>query len=298
MKIWCQWGDLDLPSRYEVISRSIEELKSSELNEIDIYIPKYMGGAAALSPISQMSNLKIVQLLMAGYEDAIPYLRPGIRLFNARGVHDFSTAELTIALLLNHYTGVKKYLRNMDDALWQAGQRDSIYGKRIAVVGAGSVGKKIGDFLTAFDVALTFFAQTSRAGVRGISELPNLISEFDAVIVIVPLTNSTRHLVNADLLGRMRDGALLVNVARGPVVDTEALLVELRTGRISAALDVTDPEPLPSESELWRMPNVTITPHVGGNSSAFEPQARAFLKAQFTALDKGSAMANEIDWKV
>ena len=297
MKIWCQWSDITVPNGFELISGEISELSEAELNEIEIYVPKYMGGAAALLPIERMGNLRIVQLLMAGYEDALPYLRPGIRLFNARGVHDFSTAELTTSLVLGHFIGIKRYLQDMSVGHWRTGQRDSLYGKKIAIIGAGSVGTKISEFLTPFKVEITYFARTARVGVKVIAELDDLIDNFDVVIVIVPLTDGTRNLIGSNQLKRMRDGALLVNVARGPVVETEALLAELRTGRISAALDVTEPEPLPSSHELWRLPNVTITPHVGGNSSAFEPQAREFLARQFEALAQSKAMLNEIDWQ-
>ena len=297
MKIWCQWADLRIPPTFELDVRPIGELSSAELAEIDIYIPKYMGGAATLTPITQMTKLKWVQLLTAGYEDAIPHLRPGIQLFNARGVHDFSTAELTTAMVLAHLTGLPGYLSDMRSGYWRTSQRDSIYQKKIAIIGAGSVGGKIGEFLAPFNVEITFFARSARPGVRSISELNDAIGSFDVVILIVPLTKETRHLIGKEQLKLVRDGALLVNVARGGVVDTDALLAELKSGRISAALDVTDPEPLPSEHELWRLSNVLITPHVGGNSAAFEPQAKEFLFRQLTALAKGEAMSNQIEWE-
>src|SRR5690606_30484559 len=142
---------------------------------------------------------------------------------------------------------------------------DELAGKRVLIVGAGDIGVGVAARLAPFEVSITRVARRPRPGVHGVDELPELLPHADVVALLVPLTDATRGMVDKDFLGRMADGALLVNAARGPVVDTAALTEELSTGRIGAALDVTDPEPLPPDHPLWRMPNVLITPHVAGS---------------------------------
>jgi len=233
---------------------------------------------------------------MAGYEEALPHMRKGLRLCNAKGVHDQSTAELGVALMASHFLGIKSYIKNMESGKWDGAQRDSLYGKKIAIIGAGSVGTRLKEMLDAFKVESIFYARTARAGVNAFSEFSERISEFDAVVLILPLTSESRHLITKKELSSMKHGALLVNLARGAVVKTDDLVSVLKEGLIAAALDVTDPEPLPSDHELWKLPNVIISPHVGGNSSAFEPQARKFLEEQIARYANSGALINEIEF--
>jgi phosphoglycerate dehydrogenase-like enzyme len=132
--------------------------------------------------------------------------------------------------------------------------------------------------------------------VRSIAELDSIIGDLDIVILIVPLTEETRNLMDEKRIAAMKSGALLVNVARGPVVNTQALVQALNSGHIKAVVDVTDPEPLPEQHPLWRAPNIIISPHVGGDSAAFEPHGRALVEAQCQRLSKGQALINEITW--
>lgn len=294
--IHCQWPDLKVPSGYKVIATDPTQLSSSERESVEIYIPKYMGGAKVWSEIANFPNLKVVQLLMAGYEEALPHMRKGLRLCNAKGVHDQSTAELGVALMASHFLGIKSYIKNMESGKWDGAQRDSLYGKKIAIIGAGSVGTRLKEMLDAFKVESIFYARTARAGVNAFSEFSERISEFDAVVLILPLTSESRHLITKKELSSMKHGALLVNLARGAVVKTDDLVSVLKEGLIAAALDVTDPEPLPSDHELWKLPNVIISPHVGGNSSAFEPQARKFLEEQIARYANSGALINEIEF--
>lgn len=166
-------------------------------------------------------------------------------------------------------------------------------------MGYGSIGAAIEDRLAPFELArVARVARSERTTARGpvhpLTELPALLPEADVVILSTPLTDATRHLVDADFLARMKGGALLVNVARGPVVDTKALLAEVETGRITAALDVTDPEPLPREHPLWRAPGVLISPHVGGPTSAFLPRAKRLLVDQLTRFVNREPLRNVI----
>ncbi|MFD0439612.1 2-hydroxyacid dehydrogenase [Streptomyces chartreusis] len=253
-------------------------------------------------PLTQMTQLEVVQTLSAGtdhVEPGLKHLRPGVRLCNARGVHEASTAELTLTLILASLRGVPDFVRAQDTGEWLGGFRPALADKNVLIVGYGSIGAAIEDRLTPFEVArVARVARSQRTTARGevhpLTELAALLPEADVVILSTPLTETTRHLVDAGFLARMKDGALLVNVARGGVVDTKALLAELETGRITAALDVTDPEPLPREHPLWRAPGLLISPHVGGPTSAFLPRAKRLLVDQLTRYVNREPLRNVI----
>jgi phosphoglycerate dehydrogenase-like enzyme len=295
--VWCQWNDISLPQDWKLISAPTETLNKSELSEITIYVPTYMGGKKVLEPTSKMPNLQILQLLMAGFEDAIPFMQEGQILCNARGVHDFSTSELAISLILAHFKNHREFAINQTQGVWNHKTAGSIFGKEIAIIGAGSIAQRLKNMLQPFHCNVMIFGQSARDGVESISTVQAHLKKFDCVVLLVPLTTTTRNLVDAQFLGAMKDGALLVNVARGPVVNTEALCAELARKRIFAALDVTDPEPLTQGHPLWGFENCTVIPHVGGDSDAFEPQARIFLADQFQRVAQSGQPINIIDWK-
>ena len=295
--VWCQWSDAPVPQDWRLFSAPIETLSKSELSEVTIYVPTYMGGKKSLDPISDLTNLKTVQLLTAGYEDAIPFMREELTLCNARGVHDFSTSELALSLMLAHFKNHREFADSQRQGFWNHKTTGSLYGKDIAIIGAGSVAQRLKSMLAPFECKVTMFGQSARDGVEAISTVQTTVGKFDCVVLLVPLTASTQNLVDAAFLKAMKDGALLVNVARGPVVNTDALCVELASKRLFAALDVTDPEPLTEGHPLWNYENCTVIPHVGGDSTAFEPQARAFLAEQFQRIAQGKQPINIIDWK-
>jgi phosphoglycerate dehydrogenase-like enzyme len=165
-------------------------------------------------------------------------------------------------------------------------------GKRILGVGAGDLGVELRRKLEPFDATLTLVGTNARDGVHGVDELPELLGEFDVVVLMVPVTDKTIGMVDAKFLARMADGAILVNVARGPVVDTEALLSELRSGRLRAALDVTDPEPLPPDHPLWTAPGLLLTPHVAGSSRGSVERAYAVAAAEIARFAAGEPPKN------
>ena len=286
-----------MPQSWKLISAPIDTLSNSDLAEITIYIPTYMGGKKSLDPISDLTNLKTVQLLTAGYEDVIPFMRDELTLCNARGVHDFSTSELAVSLILAHYKDHREFAQSQSQGSWNHKTTGSTYGKEIAIIGAGSVAQRLKSMLAPFECKVTMFGQSARDGVEAISTVQATVGKFDCVVLLVPLTASTQNLVDAAFLKAMKDGALLVNVARGPVVNTDALCAELASKRLFAALDVTDPEPLTNGHPLWSYENCTVIPHVGGDSTAFEPQARAFLAEQFKRIAQGMQPINIVDWK-
>ncbi|MFJ5272141.1 2-hydroxyacid dehydrogenase [Streptomyces sp. NPDC088358] len=267
------------------------------------YVVPYMKPpAVAQRPMAEMTSLQAVQTLSAGVDHVQPSLnslRPGVQLCNARGVHEASTGELALALILASLRGIPDFVRAQDKGEWRSGFRPALADKSVLIVGYGSIGSAIEDRLVPFEVArVARVARSERTTARGpvhpLTELPALLPEADIVVLSTPLTDSTRGLVDADFLARMKDGALLVNVARGPVVDTKALLAELDAGRLTAALDVTDPEPLPLGHPLWQAPGVLISPHVGGPTSAFLPRAERLLVTQLNRFVNREPLANVV----
>ncbi|MFJ9850051.1 2-hydroxyacid dehydrogenase [Streptomyces sp. NPDC101150] len=265
-------------------------------------VPYMKGTEVCLRPLPLMGRLRAVQTLTAGIEHMLPGLPSmpsGTELCNARGLHDASTAELALTLTLAALRGIPGYVRAQDAEEWGAGFTPALADKSVLIVGYGSIGSAIEDRLTPFECArVSRIARTARETVRGpvhpLSALSALLPDADVVILATPLTDETRGLVGRDFLARMKDGALLVNVARGAIVDTAALLPELASGRLRAALDVTDPEPLPAGHPLWHAPGVLITPHIGGPSSAFLPRAKRLLRDQLTLFAAGKPLRNVV----
>jgi phosphoglycerate dehydrogenase-like enzyme len=265
-------------------------------------VPYMKGMEVAVRPLAAMTSVRVVQTLSAGIDHVEPglgSLPAGVRLCNAKGVHEASTAELTLALILASLRGVPGFVHGQDKEEWRSGFYPALADKSVLIVGYGSIGAAIEDRLAPFECArVARVARSARAAERGevraLTDLPALLGDADVVILSIPLTEQTKGLVNAGFLARMKDGALLVNVARGPVVDTKALLEEVESGRITAALDVTDPEPLPPGHPLWHAPGVLISPHVGGSTSAFMPRAKRLLAGQLTRFAAGDPVHNVV----
>jgi phosphoglycerate dehydrogenase-like enzyme len=294
MRVWTQWSNLSAPEGITLLSPDNFPLDSSDLTQVDMYVPSYMGGANALSYAAKMPNLKILQMLNAGYDDAMAYLRPGLTLCNARGVHDASTAELAVGLAIASRRGFAEFIREQATGTWNHRRFPALSDSKVGIIGFGSIGKEVARKLSGFDVSITAFTQSGRDGTVKIDDLDKHLPQLDIVILILPLTDSSRQMFNAARLASMKDGALIVNVARGPIIDTEALIKELNSRRIYAALDVTDPEPLPQGHPLWSAPNLIVVPHVGGNSEAFEPRGRALIESQLKLLAAGSPLEHVV----
>ncbi|MEU0676819.1 2-hydroxyacid dehydrogenase [Streptomyces sp. NPDC006172] len=268
-----------------------------------LYVVPYMKRQPVkVRPLRGMRRLQVVQTLTAGVDDITARLSdlvPGVRLCNARGVHEASTAELALTLTLASLRGIPQFVRAQEQGRWRSEFHPALADKSVLVVGYGAIGEAIEDRLAPFEVArVARVARSARTTERGpvhpFTDLPALLPEADVVILSTPLNDSTRGLVDGDFLARMKDGALLVNVARGAVVDTKALLAEVESGRLTAALDVTDPEPLPPGHPLWRAPGVLISPHVGGPTSAFLPRAKRLLTDQLGRFVNQEPLRNVI----
>jgi phosphoglycerate dehydrogenase-like enzyme len=226
-------------------------------------------------------------------------LHAGVALCNAKGVHEASTAELTVALILASLRGIPGFVRGQEREEWRAGFYPALADRSVLIVGYGSIGSAIEDRLAPFECGRVMRVArsrrtTARGEVHSLEDLPRLLPDADVVVVSTPLTEQTRGLADAGFLAAMKDGALFVNVARGPVADTDALLAEVTSGRLTAALDVTDPEPLPAGHPLWHAPGVLLSPHVGGSTSAFLPRAHRLLVGQLTRFAKGEDLRNVV----
>jgi phosphoglycerate dehydrogenase-like enzyme len=261
-----------------------------DLSRVGFYVPPYLGPKSGLELMARMPSLQVVQLLTVGFDAALPYVPDHVTLCNAVGVHDAGTAELAVALTLASLRGIDDFARAMPDGQWLHSRRASLVDRRVLVLGAGGVGSAIAARLAPFEVDVTVVGRSRRDGVLSMDDVPGLLPAADVVILAVPLNASTTRMVDEAFLSRMRDGALLVNVARGAVVDTDALVRHLHLGRIRAALDVTDPEPLPPDHPLWRAPGVLVSPHVGGNTTAFTPRARRLVDAQVRRWVQGEPL--------
>jgi phosphoglycerate dehydrogenase-like enzyme len=223
---------------------------------------------------------------------------PSATLCNAAGVHDTSTAELAVALTLASGRHLDSFARNQSAGAWRPILGRALADQRVLIIGYGHIGPAIERRLQGFEVAsITRVARRRRSGppeVHPVDDLHRLLPQADVAILIAPHTAETEGMIGARELALLPDGALLVNVARGKLVDTNALVAELSAGRIRAALDVTDPEPLPADHPLWRQPGVLISPHVGGASSAFAPRADRLIAAQLTRFMAGEPLANVV----
>lgn len=254
---------------------------------------------ATLDHLRDLPALRLVQVLSAGVDSVVGRLPDGVVLANGAGVHDASTAELAVGLVLASLRGIDEAVRDQAQGRWRPVERTSLADRRVLVLGAGAIGTAIADRLEPFEVELTRVAGHARDDARGrvhaVAELPALLPDAEVVVVVLPLTQSTRGIVDAAFLAALPQGALLVNVGRGALVDTDALVAALRDRRLRAALDVVDPEPLPADHPLWGLEGVIITPHVAGGSSAMHPRATALLRTQLQHLADGTEPVNAVD---
>jgi phosphoglycerate dehydrogenase-like enzyme len=243
----------------------------------------------------ELPRLRAVQLQTAGYDSVVDLVPPGIDLLSARGVHDDATAELALGLTIAS-------LRGIDDAVRGAGHwsqdttRRSLADSNVAVLGYGSIGRAIAQRMLACEARVTGVATSARDDDlvgRVVTSGDVDWSAQDVTVVVLPLTEATRHVVDAAFLSGLHDGALVVNVGRGALLDTDAVLAE--AGRLRFALDVTDPEPLPDDHPLWTAPGVLITPHIAGGTTAMLPRMAALVRDQLERLRDGRSLRNVVE---
>ncbi len=261
--------------------------------DIDLVVPPYMSQRTTLPLLAEVRS-RLIQGQAIGYEGVETMLPPGSVFANASTVHETSTAELAVALTLAAQRDLPVYVRAQAEGRWAPTFAASLADRRVLLLGYGGVGKAVAARLRPFEVELTAVASRARdedgVHVHGVDELPALLPHAEIVVLSLPGGEDTRHIVDDAFLRALPDGALIVNVGRGPLVDTDALLAH--AGRIRAALDVTDPEPLPEGHPLWSAPGVLIAPHVGGASTAMTPRLVALLRRQIAHLVAGEEPEN------
>lgn len=268
----------------------------------DIVVQPYLRSPRVLARLEGIT-VGLVQSQSIGYEAAARFLPSGVVYANAASVHEGSTAELAVALTLASQREIPRFVAAQSDGRW-AGPREgdapipSLADRRVLIIGFGGVGKAIATRLRGFEAHVEAVATHARTEddtvVHALEDLPGLLPNTDIVILALPGGDETAKLVDDAFLSALPDGALLVNVGRGSLVDTDALLRHLHSGRIRAALDVVDPEPVPADHPLWAAPGLLLTPHVGGASTAMRPRIAALVRTQAERMRRGEEPINVV----
>ncbi|WNM23668.1 2-hydroxyacid dehydrogenase [Demequina capsici] len=294
-------GDLGDDVRLVLWNPKETDAPDDERDRIDLVcLPHLHGGRHIYGRIGTCPNVKVIQIPSAGYEHVAAIVPDGVVLANARGVHDTRVAEMTLALALASRRRLPQYLDAQRRGVWEQDPwTPPLADSRALVVGYGSIGEAIGARLRACEVHVEGVARSARVApdgttVHAVADLATVLPGFDVVVIVTPHDESTDRLVDAGFLAAMPDGALLINVGRGKVVDTDALLAELHAGRLHAALDVTDPEPLPQGHPLWSAPNCLITPHVAGFEVLTNRRYTDLVRRQVVALREGAEAPNAV----
>jgi phosphoglycerate dehydrogenase-like enzyme len=285
-----------LPEGIEAKLIPPDEVPAS-LGAADILVPSFLR-AHVLDVIPRFSRLNVIQTLSAGVDWILPAVPEGTLLCDASGVHDTSVSEWVVAVILAMERRLPLYVAQQAEARWHRASSEAggneLAGRTVLIVGHGSIGRATEARLRPFGVRMLRVARTSRRGIRGADQLGDLVAGADFVVVLLPLTAETRGIISAEVIARMRPGALLVNAARGSIVDTAALTEACLAGRIRAALDVTDPEPLPAEHPLWGAPGVLITPHMAGTTTRFRQRVWRFVADQAARYVAGEPLRNVV----
>jgi phosphoglycerate dehydrogenase-like enzyme len=285
----------DLPPQVDVVVWDLTGAPPAP--SIDIVVVPYMRAAQVMASLRDVST-RLIQSQSIGYDGVATILPPGRVVANAATVHEASTAELTMALILAAQRGIPDFVRAAEKGHWAPAFHESLADRTVLLVGYGGVARAVEARLEPFEVTIVRVAHTARddecGPIHAVSSLPTLLPEADIVVVAVPLTDETTHLVDGAFLSHMHDASLLVNVARGRVADTDALVREARSGRLRLALDVVDPEPLPADHPLFTLDNVLISPHVGGVTSAMLPRMARLLERQIERMLEGEPPLNVV----
>jgi phosphoglycerate dehydrogenase-like enzyme len=257
-----------------------------------VVVVGYQNAQATGARFAELPGLRLVQTLNAGYEQWLPLLPDGVLLSNGRGAHGGSTAEWVVAVLLAIYRDLPRFNAHQSHGVWRPTDTDTLIGKRVVVLGAGDLAVNLAARLAPFETEVTLVGRQARAGVYALGDVDGLLPDADVVVAMLPGNESTHRLIDAEFLAKLCDGAVVVNAGRGGTVDTDALLAELTSGRLRAALDVTDPEPLPAGHPLWSAPGVLLTPHVAGSTAGAWGRAWAVALQQISSYIGGGRPAN------
>ena len=283
-----------------------EDVPASAADVEFVVVPFGVRGDFLKRVLHGLPRLKVVQLMSAGADHVLPAVPPGVTLCNARGAHTAATAEWVAGAIVAALRQFPRFALAQRDGRWDTAYSDSVAGQHVLIVGYGSIGAAVEQRLAGWEVTIDRVARTARPAspgsaqapatrpVHGLDSLPALLPAADVVVILVPVVEETRKMVDGAFLAAMKDGALLVNAARGAIVDTGALLAELTTRRLRAALDVTDPEPLPPGHPLWSAPGLLLTPHVGGAVRQARDRAYEVVIPQIARYVAGQPLHNVI----
>jgi phosphoglycerate dehydrogenase-like enzyme len=285
----------EFPANVDVRLVPLEPDAVPDLAEVDLVVPLMRIRGPLLERLAgPPGRLRVIQTLSAGVDWLVGRVPGQVTVCNARGVYDAPLAEWVVGAILAMERGLVQSRDAQARGAWEAIEPPELLGRRVVILGLGSIGTAIADRLRPFGVELIGVGRTARDGVRGLAELDEVLSDAEILVNMLPLTGQTRGLLDARRLGLLPDGALVVNGGRGRTIETAALVAELQSGRIRAALDVTDPEPLPPDHPLWALPNVLITPHMAGDSPGSTIRAFELAGDQIRRFAAGEPLINEV----
>jgi phosphoglycerate dehydrogenase-like enzyme len=282
----------DAPAAIETILYQPGEPWPPEHVDATVAVVGYDNAPAVGARFKDLTDLRLVQTLNAGYEQWEPLLPVGVMLSNGRGAHGGSSAEWVVAALLSIYRDLDVFRQQQADRVWRGWDTETLMGKRVVVLGAGDLATNLASRLAPFETDVVLVGRTARPGVHALADVDELLPNADVVVAMLPDSQATRHVVNAEFLARLPDGAVVVNAGRGGSIDTDALLTELTSGRLRAALDVTEPEPLPQGHPLWSAPGLLLTPHVAGSTFRAWDRAWAVALRQIEIYAAGGTPSN------
>jgi phosphoglycerate dehydrogenase-like enzyme len=265
----------------------------AEFYEAEFLVPPF-GSRRVLEALPSMGGLRVIQANSAGVEWLLPHVPHGVTLCNARGTRDVAVAEWVAAVILAMTKELLRWSGRQEAEAWGSGLLDELAGTRVLIVGYGSIGRAVEERLVPFGVRVDRIARRPREGVAAVEQLWERLPVADVVVLLLPSLPATNGLFGEETLARMKEGALLVNAGRGTAVDTDALVSAVRKGRIRAALDVTDPEPLPAGHPLWRLPGVLLTPHIAGDSLESERRVYRLVGEQVRRYLEGEPLLNVV----
>jgi phosphoglycerate dehydrogenase-like enzyme len=286
----------ELPANVDVRLVPPEPAPVPDLAVVDLVVPLMRDRPALLELLAgPPGRLRVIQTLSAGVDWLVGRVPEHVTVCNARGVYDAPLAEWVVGAILAMERGLVQARDAQARREWDEFEPPELAGRRVVVLGIGSIGTAIADRLRPFGVEVTGVGRTARDGVRSLADLDEVLRDAEILVDILPLTSDTRGLLDARRLALLPDGALVVNAGRGRTIETAALVEELQAGRIRAALDVTDPEPLPGDHPLWGLPNVLITPHMAGDSPGSTIRAYELAGDQVRRFAAGEPLINEVD---
>ena len=284
----------EFPANVELVVVAMESTPPPDLARVDMILPAGTVRQPLLDLLQDGGRLRVIQTLSAGFEWLVGHVPEGVIVCNAKGVYDGPVAEWVVGAILAMQRGLVRARDAQTRGEWKDFEPDELAGRRVVILGMGSIGSAVAERLRPFGVELTGIARTPRGDVRGFEDLDDVLPSADILVNLLPVTSATTGLLDAVRLGLLPDGALVVNAGRGSTIVTAALVDELERGRLRAALDVTEPEPLPEGHALWRLPNVLLTPHIAGNSDEGTERLFSFAGDQVRRFAAGQPLRNEV----